>query len=392
MSAERKSIVISLAASVAAHLLLVLLAVSTMSLGGILPPEPARASVPNEVVIFLPELIPAAPPVTEPKKPKGPEFVRTSEANRTEAAPAAAAFESDKDTVAASEGKAAGEEAQPSQDGVENLPFMELENRDWVDGEEANEAASSASSAAAAAGAPGETLAMMTPPSLPSPLAPKPETMVQSIDQGGKMTPSAQETKDITKSFSDALDVVEIPMKTEDEKPIEGEETPTKKVEGVPDDSASEDSSDVTQIPQVMSAEMMTPDQSAADSPGFRPETRATSIRGTISNRGRASVAAVASPLGRYKARVSGEIEKLWHRFRQDKAEFVVYGNIRLEFKVDRYGKPQNLKILENDANAIMVDFTLSAILEANIPPMPEEILDILDDETLEVVYDVIIY
>ena len=47
---------------------------------------------------------------------------------------------------------------------------------------------------------------------------------------------------------------------------------------------------------------------------------------------------------------------------------------------------------MKNDANAIMVDFTLSAILEADIPPMPAEILDILEDETLDVTYDVIIY
>ncbi len=393
MSTERKVMVMSVAASLAVHLLLMLLAISLIRAGGLLPPVPLQASVPNEVVIFLPELLPVVPPEADPEKPKGPRFARTSEINRAESAPSAAAFESDKNTIAASEGVAAGEEELPSQEGVENLPVMELETRNWVDGEKSNDAPASAASAAGAdATPPAAALAMLTPPSLPSPLLPRPEATVQPLEQGGENAVSPRESEAVVKSFSDALDTVEVPKAAEDKKRVEGEDLPAKKLEGVPEDSASEDAAEVAQISEVMPAEPMVQKQPSAGTPGFRPETHATSMRGTISNRGRASIDAAESPLGRYKAQVSSEIEKLWHRFRQDRAEFVVYGSIQLEFKVDRYGKPRNLKILRNDANAIMVDFSLSAILEANIPPMPEEILDILDNETLEVTYDVIIY
>ncbi len=215
---------------------------------------------------------------------------------------------------------------------------------------------------------------------------------MQPMEQGGENVPRPRETELEEKSFSDRLDSIEVAKVEQDRERLEGDDVPAKMVEESPTEQVSEVSPEATQMPQVMPAEPISPVQSSASTPGFRPETRATSMRGTISNRGRPSVAAFESPLGRYKAEVSRAIEKLWHRFRQDRAEFVVYGSIKLEFKVDRHGNPRNLKILHNDANAIMVDFTLSAILKADIPPMPEEILDILDNETLEVTYDVIIY
>jgi hypothetical protein len=274
---------------------------------------------------------------------------------------------------------------------------MELENRDWVDGEEANETAAAAAAAAAmAADSPAVSqttaLAMMTPSDVPSPLLPQPEAAVQPMEQGGENVPVPRETQMEERSFSDRLDSVDVAKVETDRERLEGDDLPTKMVEEAPSERVSEDSPEATQMPQVMPAEPISPVEPSRATPGFRPETRATSMRGSISNRGRPSLDAAESPLGRYKADVSRAIEKLWHRFRQDRAEFVVYGSIKLEFKVDRYGKPRNLKIIKNDANAIMVDFTLSAILKADIPPMPEEILDILDNETLDVTYDVIIY
>jgi hypothetical protein len=39
-----------------------------------------------------------------------------------------------------------------------------------------------------------------------------------------------------------------------------------------------------------------------------------------------------------------------------------------------------------------MLEFTLRAIMEAEIPPIPQDLLPLLDRQRLEVEYDVLIY
>ena len=125
----------------------------------------------------------------------------------------------------------------------------------------------------------------------------------------------------------------------------------------------------------------------------FQPQTRKNELKGTITNRGSAAVNAVDTPLGRYMRKVTSAIEKEWNRKRVAKSDFVTYGNIRLRFHVNRKGKVEGLKILNPDkANPIMQDFTLSAVLEAPIPPIPAGLLPILEKERLPITYDIIIY
>jgi hypothetical protein len=59
---------------------------------------------------------------------------------------------------------------------------------------------------------------------------------------------------------------------------------------------------------------------------------------------------------------------------------------------VNKNGKPEDLKIVFAEANAVMTDFTISSILEAGIPPIPKDLLPILDKERFEIEYDVVIY
>ena len=124
----------------------------------------------------------------------------------------------------------------------------------------------------------------------------------------------------------------------------------------------------------------------------FQPHTRRNRVAGTISNRGKSAVNAAETPLGRYTRKVTGAVERRWHMERRVKADFVTYGSLRVSFVVAKTGKAGRLKIIENDANPIMTDFTLGAILDADIPPMPSEVRELLGDEPLEITYDVIIY
>ena len=76
--------------------------------------------------------------------------------------------------------------------------------------------------------------------------------------------------------------------------------------------------------------------------------------------------------LGSYKQKVVTAIEKSWHQFRLSNMDDVTAGNLRLRFRVDSRGEVHNLRILRNEANVGLTEFTLEAILAAKIPAMPK--------------------
>jgi len=145
---------------------------------------------------------------------------------------------------------------------------------------------------------------------------------------------------------------------------------------------------------QAQAASPITPPtpKSPSDRPSFTPETDMNKVSGTISNRGVAAMDVEASELGNYKKAVTQAIERKWHRYRQNNADFATYGSLRLKFKVNEKGEAINLKTIRNNANAIMTEFTLNSILHADIPPMPKRIKELLRGRGLEITYDVIIY
>jgi hypothetical protein len=70
----------------------------------------------------------------------------------------------------------------------------------------------------------------------------------------------------------------------------------------------------------------------------------------------------------------------------------VTYGFLKLRCRVDRHGNVHDLEVVENKANAILTDFSLRAILDADVPAMPEELAREYGPKGLELNYDIIIY
>jgi hypothetical protein len=130
------------------------------------------------------------------------------------------------------------------------------------------------------------------------------------------------------------------------------------------------------------------------DADAFSPFTRTSKVKGTISNRGETAVDAAETPVGRYMRQVTGAVEKKWHLLRRRNADAVTYGSLRLKFFVRADGKvaPPTVLSDRSEADVRMLDFTLRAIMEAEIPPIPADFLPLLDGERLEVEYDVLIY
>ena len=74
----------------------------------------------------------------------------------------------------------------------------------------------------------------------------------------------------------------------------------------------------------------------------------------------------------------------------------VTYGSLEITFYVNKKGKVEDLKVVnDKESNPILTGFTIRAIRDAEIPPIPADVLPSLpmnDQERLKVEYNVLIY
>lgn len=125
---------------------------------------------------------------------------------------------------------------------------------------------------------------------------------------------------------------------------------------------------------------------------GFSPQERMSVSNGTISNLGNNAVDAEATESGKYQAKVRAAIARKWHQYRAENGDFVTYGFLKVKCRIDRNGNVHDLRIEENKANSVMADFSLRAILDADLPRMSEEVAEEFGPRGLELDYDIIIY
>src|SRR5437763_13432812 len=108
-------------------------------------------------------------------------------------------------------------------------------------------------------------------------------------------------------------------------------------------------------------------------------------MAGNITNRGISSVNALGTPLGRYQKIVADSIGSRWYTYVEQKRDLITIGTLRLRFFVERSGKVKNLKITENSSNEAFANVCVQSVLEAHLPPIPEEVANTLPPEGLEV-------
>ncbi len=131
----------------------------------------------------------------------------------------------------------------------------------------------------------------------------------------------------------------------------------------------------------------------AAETDGtFATEERRNNANGSTTNEGPDAVDAMSTPLGAYKKTVRDAISDTWHRYRHEKEGLVTWGMLKLEFVVDPTGEVRDLRITKNEANSTLSEFTLRAIRDSKLPPMPPEVIQSVGSEGLTIQYDIIIY
>jgi outer membrane biosynthesis protein TonB len=132
-----------------------------------------------------------------------------------------------------------------------------------------------------------------------------------------------------------------------------------------------------------------TPRPSAASTPqapksSYQPYKEKTRLAGSITNRGTSAVNAIGTPLGRYQKILFDSIGSRWYAYVEEKADLVKLGTTRVSFAVDRGGQVKNLKVINNDSNEAFANVCLQSILDAKLPPIPEDVANALPPEGLE--------
>ena len=117
----------------------------------------------------------------------------------------------------------------------------------------------------------------------------------------------------------------------------------------------------------------------------YRRLKERTHISGNITNRGISSVNALGTPLGRYQKIVADSIGSRWYAFVEQKQDLVNIGTLKLRFNIDRSGRVKDLKVTENSSNEAFANVCVQSVLEAHLPPIPEDVANTLPPEGLEV-------
>ena len=127
---------------------------------------------------------------------------------------------------------------------------------------------------------------------------------------------------------------------------------------------------------------MPTPARARSAYRSLKDQTR---ISGNITNRGISSVNALGTPLGRYEKILKDSIGSRWYAYVDQKRDLINIGTLQLRFYVDRSGRVKNLKITENTSNESFANVCLQSVLEAHLPPIPDDVANTLPAEGLEV-------
>jgi outer membrane biosynthesis protein TonB len=132
-----------------------------------------------------------------------------------------------------------------------------------------------------------------------------------------------------------------------------------------------------------------TPHPTAASTPqapkaSYQPFKETTRLAGSITNRGTSAVNAIGTPLGRYQKILFDSIGSRWYAYVEEKADLVKLGTTRVSFAVDRSGRVKNLKVMNNDSNEAFANVCLQSILDAKLPPIPDDVAKALPSDGLE--------
>lgn len=377
----------------------------------------------KEVMLIFPDQLippPLEPPPPPPPQVKKPQvYIRTAQNESAPSAPKNAPFISDRNTTAATT-KAPSPDATeplPSMDGIK-LQMRELADRDFHDGELKDDARPKTQPPDLVMRPPQPMIPPAPPTQKPEPKPAQPESKEQkpTPQTVAKTTPTP-----LTKMMEELANVEENRLPLEVKKPEkQDKDTPPDKTSEAPPKAIPLDPLTLTPVPPKPEMAQSTPPETPPQKPipkalpvtddepvtrttphqdpnAFTPFTRKSQTKGTVATRGlTSSVDAADTAVGRYSRQVTGQIEKKWHLYLHLRRDGATYGNLDIVFYVNKTGKVEGLRIVnDKESNTVLTELTVRAIQDAEIPPIPPEVIREIPEEDhgrFKVNYDVHIY
>jgi hypothetical protein len=333
------------------------------------PVSPAPA-VETTVMIF-PDVAPAElAPETPPTRPAKPSFTRTSE-DQAAPPPENPAFMGERDTQATSDRSPVPDApALPSQAGIDpkNRENLETTESRYQDGSLESK--------------PTAPAQQESPPAMPTPPAPAADPTLADTTTPGETqkTPGTDDSKSTPpprEALLEGPNPVDVPVPKPDPVVSEIKPTPPKTPKSGKPAPTPADQPKPTAVAK------------SVNDPAFSGYQRKTAIVGSISRTGRSALDVVDSPLGRYQAIISRAVEQEWQRNCVRHRDFITPGFLTVRFFVETSGKVRTVQFVGSmETGEVQKGFTLSAIRDADIPPMPAAVKKEFDKQPLELIFN----
>jgi TonB family protein len=398
---DRKKIILAIVGSLVLHLIIILGSSRVIALwpDASLPPQKEDQSPPQLTMLDTP------PPEEQKEEKQERQYLRTNDDQKTDQKPVDSMFESDKDTAAASEQPAKGDAPIPTQEGKE-APDIGFKNESFSLADR-GQAFSTDPGQQAAAPQKEEKQEEVKPVETPIPMptaTPKPEAKPSPAPTPTPApTPEvAQADKEPTATPAPTPEVVPSdqqfamlrpppapsPAPTPAVTPTVEQPTPTpvptpEEVFPTDEQLAMLRPTPTPRPTRVRQVERI-PQRQSAPPTAYRQEQRITRMQGNINNRGRSSIAALGTPQGRFEKAVQDAIGSRWYFYVRERSDLINIGTVQIKFYVRPDGKVEDVKVLRNSSNETLASTSLQSIIEANIPPMPDELAPLLSGDRME--------
>jgi TonB family protein len=432
---DRKKIILAIVGSLVLHLIVILGSSKVIALWPDVssPPQKEDQAPPQLTMLDT-------PPPDEQKQER--QYLRTNEDQKTDQKPVDSMFESDKDTAAASEQPAKGDTPAPTQEGKE-LSDIGFKNERFSLADQGQAFSTDPGQQAAApqmeqkqeevkpvesptpvpTPAPTPELARQdkqptpvpTPVSTPAPTpevaqpeqptpmpaptpAPAPAPTPEVVPPDKQPTPTPAPTPEVVPADEQFAMLrptsTPTPAPTPQVTPSDEQPTPAPAPTPTPSPTPEEvlpSDEDLAILRQMLTPRPTPPRQAARTQQrpslpptAYRQEQRITRMQGNINNRGRSSIAALGTPQGRFEKAVQDAIGSRWYYYVRERSDLINIGTVQIKFYVRPDGKVEDVKVLRNSSNETLASTSLQSIVEANIPPMPDELSPLLSGDRME--------
>jgi outer membrane biosynthesis protein TonB len=127
------------------------------------------------------------------------------------------------------------------------------------------------------------------------------------------------------------------------------------------------------------------PQRQSAPPTAYRQQQQLSKMQGNINNRGRSSVAALGTPYGRFQKGMQDAIGSRWYRYVAEHSDLINIGTVSIRFYVFPDGHVKGARVTTNNSTESLASYSLQAIMDAEIPPMPPEMLSLVPDSGLPI-------